>query len=68
MKFPFMAVIVLVYTLVNQMGNDGMSAMFIAKKLWIQGFLSVMIFCHSFGLVIRIATYLAPYLVFYEKF
>ena len=43
-----------------------MSALHVAKKLWIQCFLTVMLICHIFGVFVRIATYIHPYLVFYE--
>ena len=65
-KIPFWVSLISINIFIHTFDNDGMSAKFIARKYWVIGFLTVLIFCHGFGLLVRTITYIWPQLIFRE--
>ena len=41
-----------------------MSALYLAKKYWIIGFMTILLCCHGFGLLVRTVTYIWPNVIF----
>ena len=66
-KVPFWVTICCIIKFVSTFQEEGMSALHLAKKFWIICFMTILLCCHGFGLLIRAVTYFIPNLIFHKK-
>lgn len=66
-KTPFLLTIGGITKYILSFEDQGMTAMFIAKKYWIVFFMTILLCCHGFGLIVRIITYIWPRVIFHKK-